>query len=87
MRTSIIDQCREIIAQAKPANTNQFDLRLAPQRRVDELLAQLNAIPVRDTLDGRKRSIAIENLANLGTMSKYCRSTYVYDFDKDFKLA
>ncbi len=82
MPSTIVEQCRQIIAQAKPANSNQFDLRLTPQKRVDDLLRQLNAIPVRDTLDGRKRSIAIENLANLGTMAKNLRSTQVYVFHK-----
>jgi hypothetical protein len=84
---SIVEQCREIIAQAKPANGNQFDLRLTPQKRVDELLAQLNNIPVRDTLDGRKRSIAIQNLANLGASAKNVKSTQLYVFYDDFKQA
>jgi hypothetical protein len=65
MKRTIVDQCREIIASAKPANQNQFDLRLAPQQRVDQLLAQLNEMPVRDTTDGRRRSIRLENMSHL----------------------
>jgi hypothetical protein len=87
MPRSIVDEIREIIAQAKPANGNQFDLRLAPQKRVDELLAQLNKMPVRDTLDGRNRSIAIQNLANLGVMAKHLKSTEVFVFYDEFKSA
>jgi hypothetical protein len=87
MQNSTVDQCRAIIAMAKPANSNQFDLRLAPQKRVDDLLAQLNNIPVRDTLDGRKRSIAVENLVHLGAVAKNLESTQLYVFYDDFKQA
>ncbi len=80
MPRSIVDECREIIAQAKPANSNQFDLRLAPQKRVDELLAQLNAIPVNDTLDGRKRSFALENLGNLNALNNQLTFKQAIDF-------
>ncbi len=44
---SIVDDCRRILSEAKPSNDNYGELRLLPQKRVDELLRQLNGIKAR----------------------------------------
>lgn len=38
----IVAECRRILSEAKPANDNQGELRLLPQKGVDLILQKLN---------------------------------------------